>query len=117
MTLKYHKTLTKDKWAAYPFYKQILMIANELNRANNWIKNNDPVETRNCYDRAFELLYLTIGNLTARTKLKELVRFKEMLAKNYSAENVSLQDNTALLKVLITFDPQSYSMLNSTLIF
>ena len=53
MNLKHHKTLTKEKWLTFPFYKQVIMIANEMNRAGKWIEKNDFLEVRYCYERAF----------------------------------------------------------------
>jgi hypothetical protein len=93
MKLKYHRTLTEEKWSKFPFSKQIIMIANELNRAKNWLIKNDLAEVKNCYERAFELLDLTI-NTTAnkylllkenkyKNQLRELLRFREMFAEQY----------------------------------
>lgn len=111
MEFKYHKTLTENKWVEFPFYKQILMIANELNRANNWIKKGDFTEVKFCYDRAFELLYLTIAVLKERNKLKEILRFKEVLAMLYNKESLTIEENAALLKVLLSLDKDSFRLL------
>jgi hypothetical protein len=111
MKLKYHKTLTEQKWASFPFYKQILMIANELNRANYWIKNNDVSEVKLCYERALELVYLTITTLNERRRLKELLRFKEILASFYIKPKISYKENNDLLKLLLLFDRNSFLLL------
>lgn len=111
MNLKYHKTLTKDKWASFPFSKQILMIANELNRANKWIEKEDFNESRHCYERAFEILYLTIEVLKDKRKLREILRFKEVLAGLYNERTPTLKENKNLLKVLILLDKDSFSIL------
>ncbi|MBI5682133.1 MAG: hypothetical protein HZC45_03035 [Deltaproteobacteria bacterium] len=111
MNLKYHKTMTKEKWRSFPFYKQILMIANELNRAGNWIEKGDFVEVRYCYERAFELLYLTIATLSRKNKLRELVRFKETLAGLYIKKIPIIKENLSLLNVLVSLDKDSFSFL------
>ena len=108
MNLKYHKTLTIEKWLKFPFEKQIWMIANELNRAKNWIIKNDTKEVKSCYERAFELLYLTIAGIKDRNKLREFTRFKEVLAWQYIQEKPQLKDNNMLLKVLLLLDRRSY---------
>jgi hypothetical protein len=56
------------------------MVANELNRAGHWIVKNDLAETRLCYERVLELLDLTVANVAKPTLLKELLRFRELLA-------------------------------------
>ncbi|MCX5687652.1 MAG: hypothetical protein NTV71_03285 [Candidatus Omnitrophica bacterium] len=108
MTLKYHKTLTKEKWGSIPFYKQILMIANELNRAKNWISKKDSGELILCYERAFELLYLTVEVLKDKRKLRELLRFKEMLAMLYVKKLPAPEENRVLLKTLLSLDRDSF---------
>ena len=108
MTLKYHETLTEEKWSAFPFYKQLIMIANELNRAKNWIENNDIEKVKTCYERAFELFYLTIACLKDKRKLKELLRAKEMLGALYIEKMPNPDENIALLKALLSLDKDSF---------
>ncbi|MCK4353530.1 hypothetical protein KAW65_09015 [candidate division WOR-3 bacterium] len=118
MNLKYHRTLTKDKWVLFPFSKQLLMIANELNRANKWIEEKDFNEQKLCYERAFELLYLTIQSLqdTKDTrKLREILRFKEILASLYNKGIPSIEENKKLLKALVLLDKDSFSMLGNSI--
>jgi len=108
MTLKYHQTLTEEKWSAFPFYKQLIMIANELNRAKNWIESKDVEKVKTCYERAFELFYLTIACLKDKRKLKELLRAKEMLGALYMEKMPNLNENIALLKALLSLDKDSF---------
>ena len=108
MTLKYHKTLTREKWGSFPFHKQVLMIANELNRAKNWIEKKDAGELALCYERAFELLYLTIEVLKEKNKRRELLRFKEMLGELYLKKPPLLEENMQLLKALLSLDRNAY---------
>lgn len=111
MVLKYHKTLTEEKWQQFPFHKQILMIANELNRAKNWIIKNDPQEVKNCYERAFELIDLTAAVSTNRNLLKELLRFREIFAKLYLEKRVNGEMNRKLFDVLLLLNKDSYNTL------
>ena len=45
----WHKSLQK-RFHEFPVHQQLLMVANELNRAQNLI--NDPQEYKNCLERA-----------------------------------------------------------------
>jgi predicted membrane-bound spermidine synthase len=106
------------------------MIANELNRAGKWIEKKDFNEVKLCYERAFELLYLTVETLSSQSgpvsrhnelplvidgrdnkKLKELLRFKEVLATLYIDNNPSVKQNFDLFKVLVSLSKESFSML------
>jgi len=109
MILKYHQTLTEEKWSAFPFYKQLIMIGNELNRAKNWIEDNDIEKVKTCYERAFELFYLTISCLKDMRKLKELLRAKEMLGALYMEKTPNPEENIALLKALLSLDKNSFA--------
>ncbi|MEW6558418.1 MAG: hypothetical protein AB1349_13895 [Elusimicrobiota bacterium] len=111
MILKYHKTLTVEKWAQFPLNKQLLMIANELNRAKNWIIKNDSEEVRNCYERAFELIDLTLSVPTSRNLLRELLRFRELLAESYLKKRNDAETNRKLFEVLLMLNKDNYNLL------
>lgn len=81
--LKLHKNLNPDRWQRFSIKQRELMIANELNRAKNWIEKNDIEEVKNCYERALELLDLTIATVKNRSRLKEYFRLREMMGKFY----------------------------------
>lgn len=108
--LKLHKNLNEKKWNKFGECRQILMIANELNRAKNWTKKKDLEEVNNCYERALELLDLTIGTVR-RNKLKELLRFRELLALQYQNKEKSIKANAQLFNTLLSLNGDSYSML------
>ncbi len=108
--LKFHKNLDIEKWNKFSKSQQILMIANELNRAKNRFLKNDLEEVINCYERAFELLDLTINLTTRKNLLKELLRFREMLALQYlnskNPEDIkkNIVLNQKLFNILILLD-------------
>lgn len=112
MKLRHHPNLTEERWAKFPFSQQILMIGTELNRAGNWIAKDDFAEVKRCYERAMELLYLTIGVLKDRKKLCELLRFNEMMAMLYIKQKISIKENANFLKTLLLLDKDSYLLLN-----
>ncbi|MDO8735015.1 MAG: hypothetical protein Q7K21_07640 [Elusimicrobiota bacterium] len=116
MKLKYHKTLTKDKWSKFPVFRQILMIANELNRAKNWLDKNDLEETKNCYERGFELLDLTVSTTSNKNSVKEFLRFREVMAEQYM--DITTKKNTeqssklsVLYDTLLLLNKDSYNLL------
>ena len=107
--LKLHKSMTVDRWQKHSFGHQILMIANEMNRAGHWIVKNGSVERTGCYERAIELTALTIEvALQTPRRLRELCRFKEMLCRLYSLEQPSAIANSQLQEALVMLSPESY---------
>ena len=81
--LKLHKNLNPDRWQKFSVKQRELMIANELNRAKNWIEKKDIEEVKNCYERALELLDLTIAITKNKNRLREYFRLREMMGKFY----------------------------------
>jgi hypothetical protein len=58
MVTIWHKSMTPERWAGFSMERHILMIANEFSRAKNFIAAGLLAETKECYERAFELLDL-----------------------------------------------------------
>ena len=63
--------MTTEKWFSYPVYQQILMIANELNRAQNALEKGDVENAVHAWERAFELTDLTTADPKNGRLLKE----------------------------------------------
>lgn len=78
-----HKTLTQEKWNKLSKRDQILNIAAELSRANNWLEEKDFKTAKDCYERTFQLIDLTLNGNQWRNRRKELVRFREVLGYLY----------------------------------
>lgn len=108
--LKLHTSLSPEKWAEYPKGKQLIMIANELNRARVWLEKNQPKDSESCYERAFELTDLTLEDKKWSNSLKELLRFREILGELYTEKNIPLNNLTQ--STLIALSPESYNLLH-----
>jgi hypothetical protein len=86
----WHKSMDAQKWNRFPLERQILMIGSEFARAQNLQRDNLAGEVLQCYERAFELLDLCATDPKWRSRLKELLRFREILGELYL--NVSKDD-------------------------
>lgn len=111
MNLKQHPGLTVEKWRAFPLFKRLLMIGNEINRAGHWIERNDVDEVNQSYERALELVDLTLATIDRPGLFKELLRYRELLGLQYLAEEKDLDTNEALYRVLLSLDPGSFTVL------
>lgn len=106
--LKYHRGLA-DRWFRFSLTKQLVMISNELNRAKNMLVRMDDMEAENAIDRAFELIDLTIESAQGSVRY-ELLRFREVLAAFYLEPTKNARDAENLIKVLLSFDRDSYNL-------
>jgi hypothetical protein len=112
MVLKHHKTLSFEKWSVFPFSRQVLMIANELNRAGVWIGKGDLLEAKLCYERALELIWLTVPGIKNARKLREMLRLRGVLASRYLNVPADVNENKKMMNALLLLDKDSYNLLN-----
>ncbi len=96
-----HKHLHREKWMSYTFDRQILMIANEVNRYMNGVKSGlDEASQRECLERIFELCDLTISCQDGGRR-RELARFREIIGSYYAEQSEFTSEIQSLAKVLL----------------
>lgn len=105
-----HPNLSPEKWSAYSSTQQVLMIANELNRALNALGINRPEDAEKACERAMELTDLTIEDPRWRNNsLKELLRFREVLSELWLYKDMEM--SRMCLTALLSFDAEAWNML------
>ena len=101
MQLTHHKNLNPEIWSKYSKDRQILMIANELNRLINGLKADFKIqELKSCIERILELADLTIicQNKSLR---KELLRWREIFGENYIISENELRQQLKNLNIFL----------------
>ena len=98
-----HKNLTQERWQKFSKEEQILNIAAELSRAKFWLEKKNEEQILNCLNRAFELIDLTINTFKNQRALKELLRFREVLAQFYINEDKNIEEFKKIFKTLLMF--------------
>jgi hypothetical protein len=102
----WHKTL-RQRFVTFSKYQQILMAANELNRAQNLL--DDPTEYRNALERALELIDFLSDDPRWRHNLREVRRAREVTAMLYAA--VRPQPTQMLMNCFIQLDSSAWKHL------
>ncbi|MBI4707325.1 MAG: hypothetical protein HY761_05315 [Candidatus Omnitrophica bacterium] len=82
-----HKDLANGKWFELTFPCQMANIGSEVNRAINWKNKNNLEYSRQAFERALELLHLTISDQKNKKRLRELTRVYEVLADYFAFDN------------------------------
>lgn len=82
-----HKELAEGRWAEMPFCEQMANIGSEVSRALNWRKKKKEDFSKRAVNRALELLDLTIKPIKKYSRLKELLRLKEVLIDFFYGSN------------------------------
>jgi hypothetical protein len=82
-----HKNLAGGRWSELNFFEQMANVGSEVERTIKWKNKGNAEYSRMAFERALELLDLTIGNEKSRSHLKELLRVREALADYFAFEN------------------------------
>lgn len=80
--------IDETRWRRFSFYQQMGNIASELSRAAGFEKKRNEKQTRSALWRLLELVDLTIEDPKNRSRLRELCRFKEILADWYCGTGI-----------------------------
>lgn len=100
-----HAGLTADSWARFDLDRQILMIANEMNRASRLFQPDDLPSLRRCYARVLRLVDLTVATRTRPGLRRELLRWRDLVAALYVAPDPQAQDHALAFRCLLRFTP------------
>ena len=82
-----HKDLASGRWGRLSFAEQMANIGSEIERALNWRVKDNAAYSQKAFERALELLDLTLDSATVPSRLKELVRVREAIADYFVGAN------------------------------
>ena len=105
----FHEGITLDRWKAFPFPDQIIMVSNDVHRAKACLERRDFRSARLACGRALDLFDLTVQALgpTSPGRLRELLRWREVLAGESVRDEPDLRTNLLLLETLLRFSHRS----------
>jgi hypothetical protein len=102
-----HAGLSRERWATYSLDQQILMIANEMNRASSMLADADRQRRLNSYERVLRLADLTIATQSRHGVRRELLRWRDLIADLFVRTESDARDHADALRVLLRFTPES----------
>ena len=82
-----HKELAAGRWNKLSFCEQMANIGSEVERALIWRAKNGSVYSRNAFERALELVDLTLGTVSNFARLKEIARMREAMVDYFMGNN------------------------------
>jgi hypothetical protein len=103
--LTQHAGLSPERWAAFDRDRQILMIANEMNRATRLFGSTDRERLAHAYERVLRLVDLTTEVQRSRSLRRELRRWRELAAAIYLRPDI--EEHRALFRALLLLTPAS----------
>ncbi len=82
-----HKGLTPERWARFSLMEQLANVGMDVERTISWKKKGDLEYSRKAFERALDLLYLTIADPKNKKRLYEILRMKETLLDHFLSNN------------------------------
>ena len=78
-----HKGLAEGRWNQLTFVEQMANVASEVERYLNWKTKGNLSYSNKAFDRALELIDLTVADTKNYSRLREILRMRECLADFY----------------------------------
>jgi hypothetical protein len=82
-----HRELAAGRWNLLSFAEQMANIGSEIERTISWKKKERPEISSRAFERALELIDLTIADAKNFTRLRELLRVREAIADHFYFDN------------------------------
>jgi hypothetical protein len=99
-----HKNLASGKWSQLSFVDQMANIGSEVERTIKWKEKNNPDYSQKAFERALELLDLTLADMKNKNRLREIARVREALADYFSFGNVYCSSDEVWKKYFLAFN-------------
>ena len=98
-----HKELAAGRWKEMSFVEQMANIGSEVGRAINWRAKHNDVYCQNAFDRALELLDLTLDSVKGFPRLKEVACLREAIADYFFGTNQAAFTDESLKRYFLHF--------------
>ena len=90
-----HKDLAAGRWKELTFFEQMANIGSEVERSLNWRTRNHPAQAQRAFERALELIDLTLAGTRSPSRLRELARVREAMADYFAGSNEFASSDTS----------------------
>jgi hypothetical protein len=101
-----HRDLAAGRWKELPLVERMANIAGEVERALNWRAKNNAEYSSRAFERALELIDLSLEYPQKRSHLKEITRLRETLVDFFYGTNEFMSTEVSLRKY---FSPFTYA--------
>ena len=98
-----HKDLAAGRWSQLSFIEQMANIGSEVERALNWRVKKNTDYSQKAFERALELIDLTLDNDKNYTHLKEIARMREAIVDYFFGVNQFVSSEASWRKYFSAF--------------
>ncbi|MBI5117853.1 hypothetical protein HZA56_15370 [Candidatus Poribacteria bacterium] len=98
-----HKELAAGRWRQLSFVQQMANVGSEVERSLNWRAKNNADYSQKAFERALELIDLTLEDPRNINRLKEIARLREALADFFVGSNEFSSTDTSWRRYFLFF--------------
>lgn len=98
-----HQALAEGRWKQLTFLEQMANIAGEVERTLSWRAKSHADYAQRAFERALELLDLTLADAGSRARLREVARVREALVDFFAGDNVHVSTEESWRKYFMPF--------------
>lgn len=98
-----HKGLAAGRWSQLSLLEQMANIGSEVERALSWRAKNNEDYTQKAFERALELIDLTLENISDPGHFKEITRMRETIVDYFFGVNQFLSTESSFRKYFLSF--------------
>lgn len=85
--MTYHRSLTAGRWQKLSLAEQLANIGSEVERALAWQDKKNSEYSQHAFERALELVDLTLKSNLSSSQLEEVSRLRETLVDYFVGDN------------------------------
>lgn len=82
-----HKQLAAGRWFELSLIEQLANVGSDIERTIQWKKKGDDAYSQQAFERALELLDLTVADPKNKKRLREPLRVREALVDHFVYDN------------------------------
>lgn len=98
-----HKDLAAGRWEKLTFLEQMANIGSEVERALNWRAKHNIAYCQQAFERALELMDLTLDSAKGFSRLKELARLREAIVDYFFGMNQFKSTEASFRRYFLNF--------------
>ncbi len=98
-----HKDLASGRWSQLSFLEQMANIGSEVERALNWQIKKNADYAQKAFERALELIDLTLENEENYARLKEIARMREAMVDYFFGANQFMSSESSWRSYFLPF--------------
>lgn len=99
-----HTNLEKGRWFELSLIEQLANIGSEVIRTINWKNKGNQKYSEMAFERALELIYLTVVDVKNRHHLREITRTRECLIDYFTGSNIYNSNDEIWQKYFFAFN-------------